>query len=233
MTKDSGLLRSSGRATLFRFAEQLLDNPDQLANYNTAKWNLVGHPEPGRRHNGEMPWLTRKDGRGVLHAYTLDVFSGVSTSTNSILTVRKDLWTDPRDPETWLALESNLETGRTVEHTVWDARVDAARKLWLEVAPARVSNQPHWYADGKHEHMFRNKLPRDQMRYEADMDTQWQAKEMEFRSGMVGAAIDYKDIYALESMIITVQRLRQEQRELVCSNKTQDDEYNNHGLMAA
>lgn len=196
------------KPALYGLAEQLLDNPAQLAQYDRTKWELVGHPDEERRRDGEMPWLTRPDADGRERAYTLDVFSGVSTDTNSILVVRKDRWTEPRDPATWLVMETNLMTGRTIEQTVWSARIDAARRLWLEIAPHNAANQPVWYDNGWRRHLFRNKPAYDQTRITTQLDEAWQASHVEFKDGLRGAPIRFEDIEGLEAMIIAVQRRR-------------------------
>lgn len=213
MTQKGERLVSVEDPALYMLAEQLLDNPGLLANYDTAKWNLIGSPDPERRHEGRMPWLTRRDGQGALRAYTLDVFSGISVETSSILAIRKDRWTDPHDPATWLAVETNLETGDTRVHEVWSASVDAARQFWLEIAPSLAWNQPTWEENGVHRQAFRDKPPHDQLRFTARLNENWQASQVEFRNGVYNHPVGYEDIVALESMIIAVQQVRAAQQE--------------------
>lgn len=218
MTQNNEALQSGEKAALYLLAEQLLDDQEQLAHYNQAKWNLVGDPDPERRREGRMPWLTRRDGQGALRAYTLDVFSGFSTETGTILTIRKDLWCDTQDPATWLAMETNLQTGETVQHSVWSASVDAARQMWLEIAPEGADNQPVWMENGVRKQAFRYKPRYDQTRFTARLDSDWQTHEIELKKGIYGSPIVYEDITALESMIIAVQQVRAAQhgrRELV------------------
>lgn len=207
MTKRIESLPSSDGGELFTLAEQLLDTPRWLAHYNTAKWNIIGHPDPEHRHDGEMPWLTRRTGEGALRAYTLDVFSGFDATDGTMLTIRKDRWTDLRDPSTWLALQTNLQTGETVQRDIWSARVDAVRNMWLEIAPLGSRTQP---ANGM---AFRSRSTSEQYRIEARLDENWHTDSVEFRYGMYGGVSTYEDIVALEAMIVTVQQTRMMQHE--------------------
>lgn len=115
------------KAALYLLAEQLLDDQEQLAHYNQAKWNLVGDPDPERRREGRMPWLTRRDGQGALRAYTLDVFSGFSTETGTILTIRKDLWCDTQ------ILRHGLRWKRTYR-LVKQSSIPCGRRVWMQRA---------------------------------------------------------------------------------------------------
>lgn len=206
MTKRIESLPSSDGVELFTLAEQLLDSPEQLAHYNTAKWNIVGHPDPDYRRDGEMPWLTRRTGEGALRAYTLDVFSGFNVTDETVLTIRKDRWTDPNIPSTWLALQTSLQTGETVQRDIWSARVDAVRNMWLEIAPLGARSQPVW--NSGNDRAFRSRSTNQQHRIEARLDENWQTDFVEFRAGTYGGTQQYEDIVALEAMIITVQQTR-------------------------
>lgn len=193
---------------LYDFAEQLLDDPVRLATYDRFKWNLAGDPNSEYRHEGDMPWITRLDDRGYRRAYTLDVFSGVSLESDSMLVVRKDRWTDVEDPLTWLAVETSFSTGETRVHEVWSAYVDQARNLWLELAKSRAHNQPVWYEHGRRRQAFRDLPAHDQTRITARLDPDWRTSKAEFRAGLYNPQIHFEDIEALESMIIAVQQIR-------------------------
>lgn len=211
MTKWNESLGTSDGVELYTLAEWLLDNPEQLAHYDTAKWNLIGHPDPSRRREGEMPWLTRRTGSGTLRAYTLDVFSGVCPESTSLLTIRKDRWTSPHDPSSWLAMQVDLETGETLQRDIWSARVDAARQMWLEIAPLGAKKHP--MVHGGVGTIFRSRSSQEQFRIEARLDENWQADTVEYRAGMYGGTEQYEDVVALESMIIAVQQVRAAQAQ--------------------
>lgn len=196
------------KPALYNLAERLLDTPSQLAIYDEVKWNLVGDPSRRLRGQRHMPWITRRDYQDGNRAYTLDVFSGVSTDTNSVLVVRKDRWTSPVDPATWLIMETDLETGETFQHDIWSASVDAARQMWLEIASEGAHNQPVWYEYGQRRQAFRDKPPREQFRFTARLDEDWRTTAVEFRAGVYGDMASFEDIEALESMIVAIQQVR-------------------------
>lgn len=206
MTKWNESRGNGDGVELYTLAEQLLDNPDQLVQYDIAKWNLIGHPDPEHRHDGEMPWLTRHMANGAFRAYTLDVFSGVCVDDATLLTIRKDRWTDPNDPSTWLAMQVNLQTGETLQRDIWTARVDAARQMRLEVAPLAARRHPTM--PGGIGSVFRSRSTQEQFRIEARLDENWQTDRAAYRAGMYGGTTQYEDIAALESMIVAVQDVR-------------------------
>ena len=205
MVKGSESSEGGNRAALRALAEQLLDNPEQLAHYDTAKWNLIGHPDPERRGDGAIPRLTRRTGEGAVRMYTLDVFSGVCVDEATLLTIRKARWAAPDEPSTWLAMQVNLETGETLQRDIWSARVDAVHQMWLEIAPPGACKQPIIHGAGS---LFRSRSSQEQHRIEARLDEDWRTSMATFRAGMYGGAAHYMEVAALESMIITVQELR-------------------------
>jgi hypothetical protein len=186
---------------LFGFAEQLVDNPEQMDVYDEAKWNMLGHADLKERFAGHHPWPKRIDTFAHERVFSVLVFSGFSVETSSVLMVRKDPWTHSTDPESWLVAEQNLVTGRYVEPVLLRANIDTGRRLWLQIAPR---NYRQWPA-GKHPAL--HALPRDQIRIEGRLDEAWHLCELEYRDGM-HKGICYEDVEALESMIIAVQAMR-------------------------
>lgn len=195
-------LGSCPEADLYSLAEQLVDDPVKMQVYDTTKWNLLGHADSNERFAGHHPWPKRHDVYGNERVFSVPVFSGYSAETGSLLAVRKDPWTDPSDTTSWLVVEQNLLNGRYVEPRILRVNIDAARRLWLQVAPRGYSNWP----SGKHPALFAP--PRDQLRIEGRMDKKWHLYELEYRDGCDGA-VYYEDIEALESMIVAVQQMRE------------------------
>lgn len=186
---------------LFGLAEQLVDNPGQMWVYDTSKWNLLGHADPHERFAGHHPWPKRHDAYGNERVLSVPVFSGFSPQTGSVLAVRKDPWTSPHDPDSWLVAEQNFVTGRYVEAKVLRADIDVARRLWLQLAPRGYNNWP----SGKHPAL--HVRPCDQLRIEGQLDDGWHMHELAYRDGSSGA-VHYEDIEALESMVVAVQQMR-------------------------
>lgn len=186
---------------LFELAEQLINHPEQMGVYDTAKWNMLGHADPKERFAGHHPWLKRTDSHSHERVFSVPVFSGFSPQTASVLMVRKDPWTPPDEPNSWLVVEQSLVTGRYIEPKVLRASVDAGRRLWLQLAPRNYEQWP----PGKHPAL--HALPRDQLRITGTMDTDWHLHELEYRDG-AGSVVRYEDIEALESMIVALQLMR-------------------------
>lgn len=221
---------AAAQAELFFYAEQLVDSPDQIDRYDRAKWNLLGHADRGMRFQGHHPWPKRIDDRGVERTLSVPVFSGFSEETESVLVVRKDPWTHQNDPASWLVAEQNLTTGVYIEPQILSANVDAARQLWLQLAPRNYSNWP----PGKHPAL--HSLRRDQIRLTGRMDNDYHLMTAEYHEGMGGRCIEYEDIEALESMIIVVQQLRRAAEEEVSraeQQRTRDVLLGVHGIAYA
>lgn len=210
MTKQHELSGAED-AALYSLAEQILDNPDQMARYNEAMWNFVGDPDPNERRQGRMPELTRRDGQGVLRAYTHDVFSGFSPD-GKILTIRKDPLGNPDDPASWLAVETSLATGEVLEYPLHSAHVDGARGLWLQVRPYQGWNMPERPA-------FHGMPRSDQTRFSGRLDERWQTSEVEYKEGLRHKAIVFEDSVALASMIGTVEAVRAAQAEAAAGHE--------------
>ena len=184
------------------FAEKLVDNNAQLERYDRAKWNLLGHANKDLRFAGHHPWPKRTDARGIERTLSVPVFSGYSPETESVMVVRKDPWTHPNDPQSWLVAEQNLATGNYVEPKILSASIDAARHLWLQLAPANFDNWP----GGLHPALFAR--PYEQIRIEGRLDAAWHLDTAEYREGLRKQSITYEDIEGLESMIVAVQQKR-------------------------
>lgn len=192
---------------VFPFAEQLVDNPDQLARYDQAKWNLLGHADREMRFQGHQPRPKLIGNDNTERTYSIPVFAGYSEETESVLSIRKDPWTHQNDPDSWLVVEHNLVTGNYVTPGILSSSVDAAHQLWLQLAPQNLANWPV----GKHPALHARRA--DQLRITGNLDGDYHLATAEFRAGLGGGAVDYKDIEALESMIKLVQRVRQASEE--------------------
>lgn len=192
----------------FEFATQLVDNPDQLQTYDRAKWNLLGHANKELRFEGHHPWPKRYDREGIERTLSVPVFTGFSAATRSVMIVRKDPWTHPRDPASWLVAEQNLETGAYVEPEILSSSVDAANQLWLQLAPGNYSNWP----PGQHPSLH---APRyDQLRVSSQLDDSYHIDTVEYREGLYGKRVTYDDLEVLEAMIVAVQLRRQYEDEV-------------------
>ncbi len=188
---------------VFDFASQLVDNPDQLAVYDSAKWNLLGHADRELRFQGHHPWPKRIDSTGIERTLSVPVFSGFSTDTKSVMIVRKDPWMHQNDPASWLVAEQNLETGVYVEPKILSASVDTANQLWLQLAPRNYSNWPPGFHPSLHARRY------DQLRVSSQLDNGYHVETIEYRDGPYGSRASYEDIEILEMMIVAVQRRRQ------------------------
>ncbi|MFZ1258328.1 MAG: hypothetical protein WAQ25_02555 [Candidatus Saccharimonas sp.] len=188
-------------AKLYGLAEQLVNNPEQLAVYDQAKWNLLGDADPARRFAGHHPWPKGVDSAGQERTFSVPVFSGFSEQIGTVLVVRKDPWTAVEDPASWRVAQQQLESGYYQETKVLRAEVDAGRRFWLQLAPRNYNNWP----PGKHPALHAR--PADQIRLEGRLDEYFHTPVVEYRNGLRGG-ISFEDIEALESMIIVVQALR-------------------------
>lgn len=195
-------LRGKQQADTTRLAEQLVDNPWQMQVYDQAKWNLLGHADRRARFEGHHPWLKHRDSRGIVRTMSVPVFSGYSPETETVMAVRKDPWTELNDPESWLVAEQKLTTGDYVEPKILSAYVDRANRLSLHLAPGNYDNWPPCM----HPALFAR--PYDQIRIIGQLDASYHMRGAEYRDGRRAPAIEYADIEALESMIITVQQQR-------------------------
>ncbi len=195
---------------LYDYAEGIVTDEERYQRYLKAMWELSGDPSDDNRFHGRHPWLKRPDATGNIRTLSVPVFSGYSTQTDTLCVVRKDPWTDPSDPASWLFAELNLGTGNYVEPRVLSARVyeralgQRAHQLRLQLAPKRYSNWPPGMHPAKHA------LPADQIRVHAVLDPLYHTTAIEYRDGRE-PAIQYGDIEALHSMIRVVEEVRSAQ----------------------
>lgn len=194
--------RPSRQADLYGFAEQLVDTPSQLEVYDYAKWNLLGHADRELRFSGHRPRPKRLDRRGIVRTLSVPVFSGYSAQTQTVMAIHKDPWTHQNDPESWRVVEQKVTTGEFAQPKILSAHVDAARRLWLQLAPSGFDNWP----PGRHPALFAR--PYDQIRIEGKLDDAYHLETAEYREGLQQPGIVYEDIEALESMIVAVQQIR-------------------------
>ncbi len=192
---------------VFDFASQLVDNPGQLATYDSAKWNLLGHADRELRFEGQHPWPKRVNTSGEERTFSVPVFSGFSADTSSVIIVRKDPWMHQNDPASWLVAEQNLETGTYVEPKIISSSVDRANQLWLQLAPRNYSNWPLGFHPSVHARRY------DQLRVSSHLDAEYHLESLEYREGTYGSQVSYDDIEILETMIVAVQRQRQADNE--------------------
>lgn len=195
-------LTSGRRATVDSFAQQLVDHPEQMAVYDYAKWNLLGHANREMRFLGHHPWPKRRDHDGSERTLSVPVFSGFSAETESLIVVRKDPWTPAKDPDSWLVAEQHIPTGAYTEEKILSVSVDAWRQLWLQLAPPMYSNWP----PGRHPSLF---TPRyDQMRIQATLDEQFHTDQISFVARHQAKPQEYQDLEYLEHAIVAAQRER-------------------------
>lgn len=223
-----GAPKGKEQPSTYELAKQLVDNPDQLHIYDQAKWNLLGHAVREERFMGHYPWLKRMDSRGVERTMSVPVFSGFSADTQTALIVRKDPWTHQNDPESWVVAEQSLATGEYVEPKILSVNVDAARRMWIQLAPRNYQNWPPGY----HPSLYAR--PYDQIRLTGKLDDDYHLAEAEYRAGQLGSVVQYEDIEALESMIVAVQRLRWSaaERAFLEAQKAAHQQLGVHGLVA-
>lgn len=205
--KEGESLRQRQQGDVLALAERLVDNPEQLMIYDQAKWNLLGHADPNLRFQGHHPWPKRYDTEGNVRTLSIPVFSGFSADLGTVLIVRKDPWTHPNDPRSWLVAEQRLDNGQYMEPEILSASVDAGNQLWLQLAPKNYHNWPPGYHPALHAPRY------DQLRLSSRLDQDYHVDHVEYRAGMTGGAVQYGDIAALEAMIVCVQRRRQAEDE--------------------
>lgn len=188
--------------TVDDFARQLVENPEQLAVYDYAKWNLLGHANRELRFAGHHPWPKRTDSEGNTRTLSVPVFSGFSAESETLLVVRKDPWTEVKDPQSWLVAEQHLPTGEYSEERILSVNVDAWNQMWLQVAPEGYGNWPA----GRHPAHFQMK--RDQHRLQTTLDELYHAESITFRGGLYQAPRVFSDLELLETAIVHAQRER-------------------------
>ncbi|NCU38221.1 hypothetical protein EOL96_04170 [Candidatus Saccharibacteria bacterium] len=187
---------------LFESAEQIIDSLDATRNYDTAKWNLLGHADPDERFAGHHPWLKRRDHYGNERVYSVPVLSAYSPENQSILVVRKDPWTPVSDPESWLVAEQNVHTNAYVEPKILSVNVDAWRQLWIQIAPSNYHQMPTLSRQTP-------QTPRyEQIRIQGQLDQLYHMQTAEYNEGLYGNRTQYEDIVALESMIVALQQIK-------------------------
>ena len=195
-------LRNDPPRTVDSFAQQLIDNPEQMAVYDYAKWNLLGHADREIRFQGHHPWPKRQDREGAERTLSGPLFSGFSPETESLIVVRKDPWTPVEDPDSWLVAEQHIPTGNYSEEKILSASIDAWRQLSIQIAPPMYSNWP----PGRHPALFA--APRDQSRIKAQLDEWFHAETLSFTAGWNIAPQHYSDLELLERAIVMAQRER-------------------------
>lgn len=170
-----------------------------LRQYDEIKMLWMGHPNRERRLRGEHPWIKREVADNYAE-YRIPIFSGFSYEEGEdplLLQVSADTHRQDGQPLRFLVAEHNLQTGRSFDQRVLSSSVDAARRLWIQLAPANYTN----WSPGKHPALF---APRsEQIRIETRLDELYHAVgSLHLREGVGGRVIEFHDIEALEAMII-------------------------------
>lgn len=183
---------------LVPLAEQIEQDP-QLAEWVLAmKYLTMGDDDRQRRFGGHHPWPERDiDGRH--YVYTVPVTAGVKVEPDtkrpgrfhySAISVMKDNWRD--DPDAWLAVELDLETGVAKQHGMLGAVIDAARQLNLILKPSRYENMsPHCRPQ------IDNRPLRDQRRISTTLDEQYHGRPISWLT----------DTYKQSSIILDISYL--------------------------
>ncbi len=195
------------KPALFTLAEKMHDTYDGFAGYDYAKCVWLGSPDRGKRLAGEHPWPTRIH-EGKEYAYSIPVLSAVSTQTETVLYVGKDSWKSSNDPNAWLVAERHLFTGRELDHHVLTASVDAARQLWLQLAPSNEMILPPILRDS----LYRQPS-KDQIRLEGQLDDRFYLSYASIREGVGSRVVEYEDYEALEAMLTMVRMIREAQAQ--------------------
>lgn len=207
---------ATGATPLYDFAESLLDYGFDAYDYAKCVW--LGSPDPDVRVAGDHPWPTRMHGKEEF-VYSTPIHAGFSAVRGTALFIGKDPWRS--GPEAWLVAEANLFTGEERDHIVLDASVDAARQLWLQLAPTNYANIPQWddrYDENGWQVASRGTAynpPRyDQIRIEGQLDERYYLRTATLRNGLRGSVYGFEDISVLESMthlVCDVRRAHDEQ----------------------
>ncbi len=199
-------LASETPPALYALAEKMHTTTGGFAAYDYAKCVWLGQPNRDQRLAGEHPWPTRaRDGQQ--YVYSVPVLAAVSPDLETVLYVGKDNWKSPSDPNAWLVAESNLFTGREVEHRVLTSSVDAGQQLWLQLAPRNFENMPLPMRAA----LYRQ--PRsEQIGLSAQLDGQYHTRFATLREGF-RRQTRYEDYEALESMITMVRSIKEAHAE--------------------
>ena len=191
---------------LFDLAQNLVDQG--FDHYDYAKAVLLGDANPRERLAGRHPWPTREHD-GQEYVYSVPVHAGFSAVRGTALFIGKDPWRDDEDPRSWLVSEANLTTGEGRDHLILSSSVDAARHLWLQLAPGNYSNIPQWgdrynpdsgWLEAKADIAYHP--PRyDQIRIEGDLSDSYYLDRAALREGLGSRPYGFEDIVVLESMV--------------------------------
>lgn len=197
-----------GIEQLRELATLLIDSPEAEQLYNRTKAELLGHPDPNRRREGDHPWPTRIHG-GKEFIYSVPIFAGVSPERGTLLYIGKDNWQDGN--EAWLASLVNLRTGRGFDLDIVHVTVEAQndRRVWMQIAPPDSKN---WPPPQRH---ALSGLPRyDQMAIEGHLDDEYHLYDAVVHEGFGRADVNYQDYGALEWMLMVSQRQRMERESV-------------------
>lgn len=189
--------------TLYTLASEMLDTPNGFGEYDGAKAVWLGNPHRAVRLDGDHPWPTRTRAEQE-YVYSVPVFAAVAPELKTVLYVGKDAWKADEDPNAWLVAERHLFSGREFDHRVLGASVDAARHLWLQLAPSNYGNMPPQARDA----LYRQP-PHAQIRLEGRLDSRYSLERATLQDGCAGRRVVYEDVEALEAMIILVRQMRE------------------------
>lgn len=181
----------------YEYAESILTNDTYRQRYDETKMHWIGDPDPAMRHDGRHPWVKRLRNNQE-YVYSLPVLAAFSVARDSLLSVRKDLWHSDSNPRAWFVGEHNLVTGEVYEPEILRSTVDARRHLWLQVAGRTASSR---YGE-------QESSPRDQRRFELNLDKDYYAVRADYRAGLRLPPDDFEDIAALESMMRLISETR-------------------------
>jgi len=199
---------------LYDFAESLLETGFDAYDYAKCVW--LGSSDPEARLAGDHPWPTREYD-GETFVYSTPIHAGFNAVRGTALFIGKDPWRDEHDPRSWLVAEANLKTGEEKDHLILSASVDAARQLWLQLAPSNYSNIPRW-GDRYDENGWKvssagtayNPPRYDQIRAEGTLREDYYLEEATLRYGLRSHYV-FEDIVVLESMTHLAQEVRDAQ----------------------
>lgn len=190
---------------LFDLAQNLVDQGFDHYNYAKAVW--LGDADPTERLAGRHPWPTREHD-GQEYVYSVPVLAGFSAVRGTALFIGKDPWVDDKDPRSWLVAEADLLSGAERDHLILSSSVDAARHLWLQLAPGNYSNIAQWgdrynpdngWLEARADIAYHP--PRyNQIRIEGDLREDYYLDRAALREGLGSSPYEFEDIVVLESM---------------------------------
>lgn len=122
------------------------------------------------------------------------VFFGFSVDSRTVLTIYSGRGLEGMKPESWLIIETNVDTGAARRRLFRSASCDQAQQLWLEVVPELAWNQPVWQGG----RAFQDRPLREHLRFTGRFRGDETAlREVEYKTGQYGGTLRYLSQFAI------------------------------------